>query len=39
MAERPTNSGASNGGTDLAERPAPGSEVPAVIQRVGVVGC
>jgi 3-hydroxybutyryl-CoA dehydrogenase len=44
MVERPTSSGASNGGTDLAERRlaerrAPESDVPAVIQRVGVVGC
>jgi 3-hydroxybutyryl-CoA dehydrogenase len=43
MAERSTNSGAANGGTngstDLAERPAPGSGVPAVFQRVGVIGC
>jgi 3-hydroxybutyryl-CoA dehydrogenase len=31
-------SGGTNGSTDLAERPAPGTEVAAVIQRVGVVG-
>jgi 3-hydroxybutyryl-CoA dehydrogenase len=39
MAERATNSAPTNGSTDLAELPAPGSEVPAVIDRVGVVGC
>jgi NADPH-dependent 2,4-dienoyl-CoA reductase/sulfur reductase-like enzyme len=39
MAERATNAAPANGSTDLAELPAPGSEVPAVIDRVGVVGC
>jgi len=39
MAERATNSAPTNGSTDLAELPGPGSEVPAVIERVGVVGC
>ena len=39
MAERATNSAPTNGSTDLAELPGPGSEVPAVIDRVGVVGC
>ena len=37
MADLSATSG-TNGSTDLAERPAPGTEVPAVIQRVGVVG-
>jgi 3-hydroxybutyryl-CoA dehydrogenase len=37
MVETATNLG-TNGSTELAEHPAPGSEVAAVIQRVGVVG-